>query len=294
MNDLIKAEDIEDIKILDGNDVEVLENTEEALVETEETKRLRNDVQNLLQTVSDTYWSLAESLAKVMNGKFFKLWGFGSFEEYLIDECGLRRGKGYALVKICNYFSHRLKKQFSGSPDKYKKMMEVVKQIGWAKARLLATDKIITVDNVDAIMEAAQSMSVDELEAKCKEFLGKEDESDPEDNSMKSVNRVYRVTLSQAEILDQATQNALKTMKEGATPSSAMTMVCQDFLSNTVEISGAKDRKESIAQYMSKIERAWGCCCVVFDPEKKDIIYGEDNLQRIAEELDSVEESVPF
>lgn len=283
----------EEIVVLDGNEVQDADDGE-VIVETAESSRLRKEVNDLLSKVNETYWELAEALAKVMNGKHFKAWGFESFEKYLEEECGLRRGKGYALPKIYNYFAYKLKEGFTKYPEEYARLMDCIKEIGWAKARLLATNKIITPMNVDRIIEMAKTLSMDQLDIRCKEeFLAlpqKDKEDSDDDNTVKLVRKGFNFTIYQMEMVDQAIAKALSTMLEGATPSSAVALICQDFCSNNVEINSERSREENVALLLSKLERVLNLSFIAYDSSSNSVLYGEDTLETM---LNNVPEMTP-
>ena len=289
------AETVEaaEIEVLDGNEIDMADEGE-VIVETEESKTLRENVQRLLTAVNETYWCLAENLSIVSNGKHYKAWGYSSFEQYLAEECGLKRGKGYALAKIFNYFNNQLKESFVGQDDKYNTLMDVVKQVGWAKARRLATDKIIKPDNVDLIIDKAQKLSLDELEAWCKaEFKAlpepEQDDSDS-DNNVKLVRKNFQLTLYQLETVDDAIHKALATMREGATPSSAIALIAGDFLQSATDVSTGGNRKENIAHLIGKMERLFGISLIAYDDKEDDILFGEENLSKVAESIEKQDE----
>lgn len=271
------------LAVLSGNQIEAPD--EDLPEETEETRVLRVRVKELIKTVDNAYWELAEKLADVSNKKLYKAWGFNTFEAYLGDDCGYEKRKGYYFVQIHNYFNNELKTKIS--EDLYNRVIGIAKRIGWTKAMKLATEQVLTEENADEIMNKALTCSVKDLEALCKiEFdrLSPEDQEQIEDeNNLKRVKMTVQLTLSQKKDVDEALEKALSMMKDGASDSNALSMICRDFLTTNLAASG---KEESLSENLSKFERLLGVSLVAFDDTSKSVVYGKDTLQKLAEDHD--------
>ena len=264
-----------EITVLDGSDID--EPTSDAPSATLEGEAIRLKIHELSSTISVAYWELSELVAMVSNKKLYKTWGFGTFEEWAKNECDVGRRKAFYFVKIQNYFNDHLKKQLQGSPELYEQAVAVAKEIGWSKALKLASENVITKENIGDVLEAAQTLSVDELETKCravfKDLSAKDKDSSIESNTMKMVRKSFQLTTYDENVVSLAISKAKESLKEGASDSTALAWICGEYTA-----TGSMD----ITDALSKMERLLGITIVAVMENENRIIHGADAIVRIA------------
>lgn len=270
----------ENLVVFEGDEVAVPVEVEL----TQEDQELLTRVDHIVKGINDTYWELSEKIAIINSKRLYKGLKYATFEAYLQDRLGWERRKGYFFVQIHNYFSNELRALLAGDQDTYNYVVSVAKEIGWTKALMLAKDRVLTTENAREVMEKAKSCSVKDLGIVCKTYF--EEMTDEEkqdaiaDNIIKTVRLNFQCTLPQKEDINDAVDTAQTSiMKEGATKSGALALICRDWFSGH-QIS--KGKKIAIAEYLSAIERYTGLSLVAIDEGLGKIVYGEDSLRDLA------------
>ena len=253
---------------------------EDLQVNQEEAENLKKKVHDLIQNLSVSYFELSRYLGEIQNKKLYKVWGYSSVQDWVTTEFNFQRRKAYYFVNIDNYFNKNLKELLP--EDKYDKTIETAREIGWSKASVIATQKILTPDNCEEVMDAAKNLSVDALTNKCRSIkeeaqvsLGNEDAPSP-DLAPRMVSKSYKFTEYDKEIVDDAIGRAKEVMgDEKAKDGKALSFICADYDAN----AGV-----NIADYFSRIERILGLSLVAINDQNKKIVFGEDTMQRLAED----------
>lgn len=273
-----------DLVLLDDGDVEVLaaedgdDISENEMIPTDEGKKIRKRIKQLAEKIQDSYWELSELVARVHNERIFKQWGFKKFSDWVQTEFDVGRRKAYYFVQIQNYFRTQLKNELPEA--NYNAAVEVAKSIGWNKALVLATEQVLTKDNVEDVLIKAQDMSYDVLKNECKALkknMSKEQqEESAENNTMKMVRKSYQFTTAQEVDLNRALERAKSSMREGAKDSSAMALICAEYVGMNPE--------GSLEEKLSNFERLLGVNLIACDQECSTILYGAETLKNLASE----------
>lgn len=276
------------LAVLEGNQVEGPD--EELTPEDEkEARQYLDSTSKMIKQLDEFYWDLSDRLAKIFGTKMYRVLGHKNVDGYLKDN-NLERRKAYYLVQLHMYFNTELVELLGRESREYKYVIENVKLIGWTKASKLATNKAITKENAKQIIDKAKEMSAKDLEMYIKSILASlspEEALEAEDaNDLKTVPMSFQCTLAQKRDIDEAVTSALSTMKEGASKSSALSMVCRDFVATN---SLGQDRAVNVAAIMSKYERLLDVLLIAIDDQAGAVVYGMDNIERLSSSMKSEE-----
>lgn len=268
------------LAVLQGNEVVGPEEMEG--IDVEYARKKLEEVDRLFKLVDETYWHLSAEIAEVNNKKLYKIFGHKTFEEY-INKFGKDRRTGYYLVQVFNYFNHELRTILAEKPEDYQYVTDKAKTFGWTKAMKLATNRIITPDNARDVADKAEMFSVKELDMFCKavdaDKTEEQKEDDVDNNDLKTVRTTFQLYLHQHKVVEEAVTKALSMMKQGATKSGAIAMVCQEFLATHVTSQG---RDSGVAESCAQLERNLGLSVVAIDEDVGKIVYGEKYLAKLA------------
>lgn len=175
-----------------------------------------NDVRLLMRATLDLPARLevvqGEFLAEVTDNKWYKDWGFKSFEDYVTNELGFKVRKAEILVAIFRKFCVELEIE----PPR-------LQTIEWTKARELLP--VIDKENVDDLLHKVQDMSVRQVKEMVRDMRGITSE-----DREKMVTMNFKFSLDQYEIVKQALSVA-KGMSESDRLSHNLHLICTDFLS---------------------------------------------------------------
>lgn len=263
--------------------------------EEKEARKYLDATSKMIKKLDDFYWELSERLANVFNKKMYRVLGHKTVDGYL-KENEFERRKAYYLVQLHSYFNLELKQSFGETSDEYKFVIDNVKKIGWTKASKIATNKVLTKDNAKEVIGKAIDFSVKELELWIKNTFAamtEEEQMEAEDdNDLKTVPMSFQCTLPQKRDIDEAITAALSTMKEGASKSSALSMICRDFMATNAL---GKDREVNVAEVLSKYERLLDVTLIAIDDQAGAVVYGMDNIERLSASMkDESEEGGVF
>jgi hypothetical protein len=258
----------ENIALLVGNDIELPEQHEIL----DDDDGLRNQIKDLVSSISTSYWSLAEKLAFVFDQKRYKSWGYPTFEAYADQEIGMKRTKAYDLANIYKYFTVTLKEKLQDQ-QLYNQVITDVKDLGWNKALKIATEKVIDKDNAKEVIDTAKTSTLKELDFKCKEIIEampQEKQEERKEEVEKTTKKSFHLNLWQADVVDNTIDKVKKMMREGANDSSALVFMCQDFNSSNQIPKSQGD----VSEYLSKVERTLGIRILATTSDYSKIIYG--------------------
>ena len=267
----------------DGAEVEVLDaddgddESDNEVIPTDEGKRIRKRIKILAEKLSDNYWEISELIARVHNEKIFRQWGYKKFSEWANGEFSVGRSKAYNFAKIQNYFNNTLRKELP--EPMYNQAIETARKIGWNKALEVARANVITKDNCAQVLEVASTRSYDDLKKELKvifkEMPKDDQDSSVENNTMKTCRKTFVLTVQQEVDVKASIEKAKESMREGATDSSALALICAEYLSCNPE--------GSLSEKLSNFERLLGVQLVAVSQDGVVIEYGEQTLKTLAE-----------
>ena len=170
---------------------------------------------------------------------------YASFEEYVETELGFKRRKAYDLIDIYRTFIVDLELP-----------IDKLKEISWSKARLVT--KIVDKDNVEAILEEIEPMTVREVKSMVAEI--KADDPTLKTTTYSDEDDFVRVLLMLAPLQAENLHHALETASKisgSEKPSNNIDLICTDFLSSTAA-TGVEGALIKLDAAKSAIERAFG------------------------------------
>jgi hypothetical protein len=257
----------------------MIPNGDESLVSKEEAEKTRDEIRLLIDSLSTSYWALAEKLGQVQKMKMYRVWGFSSVQDWVTAEFAFARRKAYYLVQINEYFNKRLAESLP--PEQHVECVATAKEIGWSKASVLATENVITPQNCQKVLDAAKSMSVDALTDKCREIKkqlkdeGLKDDLITDTPVQKLCSKSFKMSEWQKEVIENCLDKARQTMgDENVKDGHVLAYICSDFEAN----SGV-----NLADTFSKFERLFGVDIVAVSQSHGKIVFGEDTLKALAE-----------
>jgi len=264
------------------------EDLDDVVVVDEELEKFREEVRNKINEIQNTYWFLGEALTRISKDKLFKSWGHKTFNEYIERECNHAKSSVYSLMKTYDYFHTQIKEKLSTKPEAYPVLIDAAKLVGWAKSSKVAQEQVVTTENYKEVIESMKTMTVSQLDAHLKEIrsqLSPEEASDAiEDNDLKTVKKSFALTLFQKEVVERAIEKAKGILREGASDSKAISMICGEFDSDH-ESSG----ESSVAEFASKIERTTDYNVILVSKNYDKILYGTETMAKLAEEPNATE-----
>jgi hypothetical protein len=210
----------EHIELLVGNDIELPAMSDLA----DDSDDLRDEIRNLANVISSSYWGLAEKLSAVFDQKRYKNWGYPTFDAYADQELNIKRTKAYDLANTYRYFTVALREKIQDKAT-YEAVLSEAKNLEWTKALKLATEKVIDHDNAQLLISSAKTKSLKELETQCKEIIDampEEKAEERKDELEKISKKTFGLTLWQTDVVENTIDRIKKEMKAGASDSSAL------------------------------------------------------------------------
>lgn len=272
--------------------------------------RIRSRARNLAEQVEQGYLELGELLYRIYdapvdgdpkNGSVLSKWGYRTIGEFAEKELGLHEKKAQRLVRIF----YRVEVEMNGFDDPALKARFV--RIGWSKARELV--RVLTKENAAKWIEMAEGWNYATTQAQVKMELQRQQDAlikrdlakqpdpieesnrlsseearvrpvgDYADNNLRWVTKNFQLEASQAETVNLAlkrAQDLAGNLKKS--PSSLLSLICLDFLSNADWKGGDLDSK---LRFLSKIEQSIGLRLAVVD-DADEVVYGLRALEAAA------------
>jgi hypothetical protein len=279
--------------------------------------RIRHRAKTLADQVEMGYLELGEILYRIYdapvdgdpkNGSVLAKWGYGSIGEYAERELGIHSSKAQRLMRIF----YRIEVELNGLDGNYELKRRFCR-LGWSKAKELI--RILTKENAAYWVENAEVWNYAtvierikmEYQRREREAIQKDLAERPnpveesnrldggtpvrvreDDDSLKWITKTYRMESSQAETVNLAIQRAQDLAGNiKKSPSSLLSLICLDFLSNADWKGGDLDSK---LRFLAKIEQSLGLRLVVVD-DTDEVVYGLRALESAAVKMrESAEE----
>jgi hypothetical protein len=174
---------------------------------------------------------------------------FGSFEEFCLNEMGMKKRKAYYLIEIYQKFVVDL--------DLPK---DVLKDLQWSKAKALC--KVIDEDNWSDLLDKIGSMSLRQVEEMVKAMKSGEGASGSrsiadKEPSEEMVRINFKLHPDQAENVRAALDVAESMVGSDKKPSHALDLICSDFMAG-VAGTGLEGSLTKLDAIVKNIERAFG------------------------------------
>jgi hypothetical protein len=229
----------------------------------EDSVEVRNSIKKLLEGVEIAYWELGKLLFEVFYYKYWKDWGFSSFEDYTQSEMHFRKRKAIYLMDIWK----KLKVDKAVS-DKS------LEGLSWTKARQVVRmiDSETTTKDAEKIVETAKTKSVADLDAEVKKKEAAGIENGTIEVLRKKTFALYDGQLKNIrEALDKA-KDLAKSDSEGH----LLDCICLEFNSIHVE----RDETARLITLTKRIEDVFGVHLVIVKSE----MVAKKLMQAIVEE----------
>jgi|GEM_PF-5944412 len=271
------------LRTISSNDVE-LPAGEEA-ERDERAEELRDRLKKIFTSRAGENFEVARDLAYLANNRSYQAWGYNTFETFVDKEFNLSKRNAEYHVKTHNYIDSALRSLLVDDHAAYNRLVDAIHAAGWTKARTLANEKAVTVENVDDVVSKIETLSTRDFEAYCQVLRKEKSDGDDDDNPEKLVTLNYRCTHAQRDDIRRAIDHAGAKMPKEASPSSKLSNLCRDYLSTNIAAEG-KGRIESLIEDFVRNEGLYGVEIVVRDLETKKIIHGAHHLEAWANDAD--------
>lgn len=258
--------------------------------------RLRKQAKELAGDIDKHYMALAEILYRVYDAKtgdaepVFKAWGYPTFEEWVDKELSL----GYRKAQYLRHIWYKLEIELSGLDVGIKNRIIA---LGWSKARILL--KVLTLANASQWIDRAELESYTTLDESCRSYaesLRKISEQPtlggtveiPMPPKETFVPKYFNLAEDQGKTLEIALEKAAK-MSGSDKRGHLLEMMATDFIASN-QLGGTDT--ESRVKYVSRAEKHSGYKLIAYDPDTKEIVYGQDTLETLAADLAEKETSL--
>jgi hypothetical protein len=215
----------------------------------------RKRIKELRETIERGYFEMAGLLHRSLEDKWYKEWGFASWDDYITQEVGYGVRKAEYLVRLWLWCVIEQK-----SPQ----LLDQLEPMGWTKATLLAG--VVTNDNVEKFVKKAETMTV--------EAFGEDIKKKKQTKSAASFSKeevMYRLNFTLFEEQNKTVVEAIDKAKQlGKTDKSgqALSLICLTYLSQNLN---AAEAKKGFAAMMKQFEKALGYQILVAEGEK--VVY---------------------
>lgn len=237
-----------------------------------ESMKVLDQIRVLRDRIDSDYLELSELLFLTYQQQLYAHWGKETFEQFVNDELGFGLRKAQYLIGIHDYYVNEI-----GSAE----VLEKVKELGWTKAKELRG--VVTEDNYEQWVELAQTHSVEDLKEEVKRNLMKDKDGgfdeDGETAAPKEPSKLVKIKFvgEQYDNFIEATDRA-SSMCNSEKLNHIVDLICTDWLaSNAFTTEG---RNADLGAYLGKFEEQLGLRLFAFDPEKGQMVYGEDDSVR--------------
>lgn len=189
----------------------------------------------------------ASVLAEVVSGKYYKEWGFDSFDAYLDAETGYQRRKAYYLISI-----------YTKVVQECKIDAEKLGKYEWSKVKELVP--ILTPKNCQSLLDKSKAMTGAEVETLVKERRPKIIHAQDPQPSEKSEGVLYEETFY---LVKEQKDNVAKALEVAEEESGSvkkghlLDLICTDFLSGKPETKGTEALAERLLREIQTIERVY-------------------------------------
>jgi hypothetical protein len=243
---------------------------------------VRKRLMELKEQVGTFYFEMTEKFYEVVEDKYYKKWGFSSFEDYCDKELGWGKRKGWYFVK---FFKTLVME--AGLPK------EQLRDIDWSKAAAISElppEELNDKDVRDKWIETAKSDSASTLKSKVgavkeRRRIAREGgkvsalkpiapEEIKEEEQL--VNKTFRLYPAQLQNVELAIKNSMKTSgsdKEGHN----IDLICTEF-----NVSRGEDADVKLNRMLDSINRAFGveCVAIAIKGKNEEIVYGAEIAKR--------------
>jgi hypothetical protein len=231
---------------------------------------LREKAKSQAVAISEGFFSLGETLARVNANGLFTGWGYEDFASYVKGELNL--GIRSAQYMTATY------EAFGKMP---KEIQEWIKTLGWSKAKELIGR--VNESNWQEWRTKIAGKSVEDIKLLLKgekggKGKGSKDGSDNEnENGEIATKTSFALFPGQAETVNAALDKAKKAVNSDK-PGHALTLICTDYL--------ASDGTMSLEQACKRIEAAFGIKLVGFQSatDSSSVVFGHDTLASLTED----------
>ena len=202
----------------------------------EATRKVIVSLRNLVDLV---YMELGELLDQVYGKKYYKKWGFETFEAYVNEELAFSKGKSISLRQVYKEFKINLgigKKDLEG--------------VGWTKARTLLpiVKSGVNPREIQKWLKKAREVPSRELEAEVRKELGKTNNGRDSYSEYKSDKKTFEVRL-----LDEQWDNVKQALTVAEEMSNSpyvavnLDMMCLAFIHGHLNMASDKTLKAMLA-----------------------------------------------
>lgn len=208
---------------------------------------IRKLVPRLAQAEAKLDMYAAQVLAEVVAGKYYKDWGYDSFDAYLEAETVFQRRKAYYLIQIHTKFV-----QECGVKT------EQLEKFGWVKAKELAP--IITPKNCQRLLDQTKDMTFDKIEQMVKAKRPKIIHQGAMPPATTTDDEVYEETFYFVKEQYDNIKKALEVAGEesGSTRKGhLLDLICTDFLASKAEATGIEAAAERLGRILKNLERVY-------------------------------------
>jgi hypothetical protein len=240
-----------------------LENAEGAIVEDidrERASEVRTRINDARRKIDDSFTDMAVLLNEVYHDKYYLVYEFGSFKDYVEGELGIKYRRAMAYVEIAGMLAdHNIP-------------VDRAKAIGWSKLRELPS--IITPENRIEWLTKAETMSKSELQEAVRAVKSGGGKTEREEKFRLTVS----CPISDGQIITEAVTQAKAVAGVGDT-GSALAHICGSWL----ETHG--ESRLDISHWVSFIEKQYGVTVTVEgEPKTQTATENELDLEGLGGE----------
>lgn len=229
-------------------------------------EQLRERLRDARRRVVTLFMEVAKDLHTVNRDDLWQKWGFKTFGEYCEAELDFGRRKAEMLIATYDKFAVKL---LDARPD----APEMIEELGWTKAYTVTP--IVTDDgeNLDEWVDRATNSTVRELSTAVRDATPADEKK--KDDGEKFHRKSFSLADAQNENVDAALELA-KGIADSSKPGHLLDLICTEFLST-------HDAETFVSEQMARLEEQTGLQLVAIDPNKQEIVYGEQHLDSDAD-----------
>mgnify|MGYP001214520271 CR=1 FL=1 len=240
--------------------------------ETKAEKALREQLKMEVRDIERSHWKLGESLHSVRQEALYRLWGYATFQEYVIRDLEMCDRTAHYLVNLAEFWK-KLKPEHQAW----------VKELGWTKAKEL-TD-YVNNGNAAVWRDRLKGKSVKEIQAIVRENRAgalKEaaeiDEAKDDVDVEKAVQVRFPLYPEQERTVTQAIEHA-KEIAQSDKKGHCLEMICLDYLASHSGVTDTQAYLRVVENYTGV--RLIGVCLDEASEHYGDVVFGGELCDKL-------------
>ena len=253
--------------------LKTLDDAPDGQKETKADKALREKLRMDVRNIETGHWQLGEGLYQVRQNALFRLWGYTTFQEYVVRDLEMCDRTAHYLAKLAEFLV-KLKPEHQAW----------VKELGWTKAKEIT--EFVTNANAAAWRERVKGKTFKEIQAIIRENrVGalKEGESEKKADDAtveKPIQVRFPLYPEQERTVAQAIAHAQE-IAQSDKKGHCLEMICLDYLASQAGVTNLEAYLKSVESYTGI--RLIAVCLDEQSEHYGDVVFGHALWDKLGE-----------